>query len=165
MKASGEGPGGPTRNLVSARAPAGIRVTPFDRGTFPVGRDSRDDPELRGDQEPEGTGALRNKELAVAVSKFEEYEEVHCVKAFTAYADVVQYLDGEQPALSDVRVITKVRMGHTKHRIILDCKRAGLTRSSQRAERTTHPRVTDAVNVIIELSAAKTLGGPPPFGN
>ena len=121
--------------------------------------DAHDDPELLSDQEPEGTGALRNEELAIAVSKYDEYGEKRYVKAFTAYADAVQYLDGVRPVRSDVHVITKVRTGHTKHRIILDRKKASLTRSSQRAERTILPRVTDAANVIMEPFAAKTLGG------
>jgi len=66
---------------------------------------------------------LRNEELAIAVSKFDECEEKHYAKAFTAYADVVQYLDGVQPVLSDVHVITKVRMGRTRHRIIWTTRR------------------------------------------
>ena len=51
---------------------------------------------------------------------------------------------GERPVMS--------KLGRTKHRITLDCKKAGLTRSSKRSERTMLPRVSDAVSDIMELS-------------
>ena len=142
----------------SSGTSAGIRVSPLDCGVLPMVHNAHGDPELLDDQEPEGTGALREAG-AGAMSKFDEYEEKHYVKAFTTCADVAQYLDGVQPVLSDVRVITKIRVGHTKRRILLDRKKAGSTRSSQCAERTTLPGVSDAVNVIMELSAAKPLDG------
>ena len=44
----------------------------------------------------------------------------------------------------------------SKHRLILDCKRAGLTRSSRRSERSLLPKVTDAISDVMELSAAPT---------
>jgi len=57
---------------------------------------ARDDPELLDDQEPKGTGALREAG-ASALSKSDEYEEKHYVKAFALCADVAQHLDGVHP--------------------------------------------------------------------
>ena len=39
---------------------AGTRIMPLNRGVFPVVHNAYDDPELHGDQEPEGTDALRD---------------------------------------------------------------------------------------------------------
>jgi len=143
---------------VSSGTSAGVRISPLDCGVLPAVHNTHDDPEHPDDQELEGTGALRGVD-AGAMSGFDEYEEKHYAKALATCADAAQYLGGVQPVLSDVRVVTKIRVGHTKRRILRGRKKAGSTRSSQRAERTTLPRVSDAVNSIMELSAAKPLDG------
>ena len=67
------------------------------------------------------------------------------------------YLDGVQPVLSDVRVITKYKGDTRSVGPLLDRKKAGSTCSSRCAEQATLPEVSDAVNVIVKLSAAKPL--------
>jgi len=142
----------------SSSTSAGSRVMQLDRGVFPVVHIAHDDQELLGDQDPEETGALREAG-ASNLSKDPVYEEKHYAKAFTTCAEAAQHLGGVQPVLSDVRVITKIRMGHTKRRILMDRKKAGSTGSSQCAERTTLPGVSNTVNVIMEPLAAKPLDG------
>jgi len=51
---------------------------------FSVVHDAHDDPELLSNQEPDGTGTVRSEEFAIAVSKFDECEEKHYVKASSA---------------------------------------------------------------------------------
>jgi len=142
----------------SSGTSAGVRVSPLDCGVLPMVHNAHGDPELLGNQEPKRTGASREVD-AGAMSEFNEYGEKHFVKAFTTCADMTRYLGGVQPVLSDVRVVAKMRGDHTKRRILLGREKAGSTRSSQCVERTTHPRVSDAVNCIRELSAAKPLNG------
>jgi len=107
---------------------AGIRIMPLDRGVFLEVHNAYDDPELHGDQEPKGTDALRDAG-AGAPSTSVKHEEKHYVKAFTARADVARYFNIVQPVLPDGRVTTKIRMDHTKRRILLGRKKAGSTRS------------------------------------
>jgi len=139
-------------------APAGIRLTPRDRGIFPTVSDQMDDPELLGTLADEVSGRRAMDEMQIALEKFQEYKDKNYVKEFGTYEELVDFLDGETPVISDVHVITKVRAGRTKHRIILNCRKAGLTRSSQRAERSILPRVTDAVADVMGLSLNESLG-------
>jgi len=140
-------------------APAGIRCVPADRGIFPRVDDVMDDPELLGTFDCNLTQSRHLDEQDIALEKFEEFRDKGYVKEFASYEDLVKFLDGEVPVISDVHVITKIRNGNAKHRIILNCKKAGLTRSSQRSERSILPRVTDAVADVMDLSLANTVGG------
>jgi len=139
--------------LANGAPPAGIRMTPADRGISPVVQDEFDDPELLGTGEDHYVSSNVGPEN-IAEIKFQEFKQKGYVKEFDSYDELVMFLGNETPVFSEVHVITKVKNGRTKHRLILDCKKAGPTRSSRRAERSILPKVTDAVGDVMELSEA-----------
>jgi len=132
-------------------APAGIRQAPLDRKIFPVLIDEMDDPELLGSEEQE-YNTKEGDNMEVLEAKFKEFTNKGYVKAFSSFSELKAFLDGENPVFSEIHVLSKTKNGRTKHRIILDCKKAGLSRSSRRSERTLLPRVTDAVSDAMEMA-------------
>ena len=64
------------------------------------------------------------------------------------------FLEGKDPILSQIGLIIKVKDGREKKRIILDVKRAGVTRVTRRSYRVVLPRTQDAVNDALALLAA-----------
>ena len=92
------------------RAPAGIRCVSADRGIFPRVVDAMDDPELLGTRDCNLTQSRHLDKQAIAFEKFEEFWDKGYVKEFASYEDLVEFLDGEVPVISDVHVVTKFGM-------------------------------------------------------
>ncbi len=137
--------------------PAGVRLVPEHRGVYPpVDDEAPDDPEelatLLDEQAP---ASPEDEEFAQAM--FRDYEAKGFVRGFDSADDLEAFL-GEEPVLSRVHVLTKERLGKTKRRLILDCKRSGLTDASRKAERALLPRAVDVVDDILSLECDAAAG-------
>ena len=128
------------------------RELPARRGIFPVVEDDMDDPELLFTDE-----RLYNDHDASehAVEQFEAFARKGYVKEFGSLQELRDHL-GEEPVLSELHVLERIKNGKVKRRIILDCKRTGLSRSSARAERTVLPRAMDVVSDLMAMAAASS---------
>ena len=60
---------------------------------------------------------------------------------------------GEEPLLSKLFVVVTTQAEKVKKRLILDCKKSGLSRSSRKTERALLPRVRDVVHYCVTLTA------------
>ena len=89
-------------------APAGIREAAKHRGVFPTVSDDMDDPELLGHQEYEAVSSKDGLD-SDALKQFEEYEAKGYIRSFDTYNDLVSFLEGESPVLSEVMILTKLR--------------------------------------------------------
>jgi len=69
-----------------------------------------DDPELLGTRDCNLTQSRHLDKQAIAFEKFEEFWDKGYVKEFASYEDLVEFLDGEVPVISDVHVVTKFGM-------------------------------------------------------
>ena len=88
-----------------------------------------DDPELLGHGEFEAVSSADGFDKDALV-QFDEYESKGYLRSFSSYGELVGFLDGESPVLSEVMILTKLRGGKVKRRVLLNCKKAGLSRSS-----------------------------------
>lgn len=127
---------------------------PKDCGIFPAVEHETDDPDaLEIAQEDFCCSDAGHDGLANV--KFDEFVRTGHVREFSSYAELVAYLEVETPVLPKVHILTKTKPGRTKHRLILDCRKAGLTRSPRRGERLILPRVADAVTDFMDLSGTE----------
>ena len=125
------------------------RQVPLDRKIFPVPIDEMDDPELLGPVE-QGYSTKEGDNMDVAETMFEDFTDKGYVKAFTSFDELRTFLDGGDSVSSETHVLSKTKNGRTKHRFILDCKTAGLSRSSRRSVHTLLPRVSDAASNVMK---------------
>jgi len=133
------------------------RQAPLDKKIFPVLIDEMDGPELVGSVE-QGYCTKEGDNLEVAVAMFKDSTNKGDVKAFTSFNELRTFLDGGDSVSSEIHVLSKTKNGRTKHRFILDCKKAGLSRNSRRSEHTLLPCVTDAVSNAFEMATDKAGG-------
>ncbi len=130
--------------------PAGVRAFPEHRGVYPpVDDETPADPEELVTLFDEQVSASPDDE-DFAQTMFRDYEAKGYVRGFDSADELATFL-GEEPVLSRVHVLTKERLGKTKRRLILDCKRSGLTDASRKAERALLPRAVDVVDDIMSL--------------
>eukprot|EP00972_Heterocapsa_arctica_P042887 6322787-Heterocapsa_arctica.AAC.1 len=80
------------------------------------------------------------------------YAEIGFLRQFDSYKAVVAFL-GEEPVLSKIGVIEKIRAGKSKKRIVLDSKQSGVSAASSKKERVVLPRILDAVFDMLDLQA------------
>lgn len=73
------------------------------------------------------------------------------IKEFDSLENCTHFLNGESPVLSKLGMITKIKNEKTKRRLILDCRRSGISDGSCLRERIVLPRLTDVVNDVIDL--------------
>ena len=135
-------------------APAGIRNFPVPRGVFPL--NSQDATEFVADPE----------QLYTIHEKFENYAGVeddpdvakeierlataHYLKPMPSLEAVVKFLT-EDPVVSKIGVITKVRNNVEKKRIVLDAKQSKISLSSRKVESVVLPRAMDLIWDILDL--------------
>ena len=62
---------------------------------------------------------------------------------------------GRKPHLSRFGLLTRIRNGKMKKRVILDCKQSGLSRRTRRKYKVILPKVTDCVRDVLILSTHK----------
>ncbi len=61
--------------------------------------------------------------------------------------------------VSPFLVVTKQRHGQTKHRLVLDLKRSGVSALTRATHRAILPRATDVVTDVLELLAMTEAAG------
>ncbi len=57
--------------------------------------------------------------------------------------------------VSKFLIVTKTRRGITKHRVVLDLKRSGVSSKTRATHRVILPRATDVVNDVLELQSTR----------
>ena len=149
---AGKDPDTPVINWLRTGAPAGVRHHPEQVGIFPVVNEERwRDPEEL--ETPADT--FRNYDSveldASAWPEILKFVEKGFIKTFDTEAACRQFLHGAHPVLSKLGLIIRVRVDSTKKRIILDCKRSGITAGSIRSERVILPMLTDLVDDLLTL--------------
>eukprot|EP00971_Amphidinium_carterae_P343013 6482533-Amphidinium_carterae.1 len=77
-----------------------------------------------------------------AVEQMHRYEALGYVVGFSSWSHLCDAV-GPSPVLSIARVLTKVKNGRTKLRLIIDAKASGVTAASIQSERVLLPRGCD----------------------
>ena len=127
-------------------APAGILDMPLLAGVFPVAPQVDDyvDPEFL-DAAPDHfrnyKGMDRDDDV---LNQVEEFVAKGYLRKFDDLASCSAYLGGP-PVLSRFGVVSKIRFGKLKRRLILDVKQSTVKMSSRRVHRVPLPRATDVV--------------------
>ena len=133
-------------------APAGIEVPITDEGNiFPPdnGGDSTDSQvELPDPLAHANYSSVDGDEAAVP--EVTRLINTGFVKSFDDLLKFKQWLGGE-PHLSKLGMITKLKDGKTKRRLILDCKESGVNRKAEKSNRLILPRITDVVDDALFL--------------
>ncbi len=93
---------------------------------------------------------------AVALPLVEELVARGFLQRFVSLAECQEYL-GAPPVVSPFLVVTKTRHGQTKHRLVLDLKRSGVSALTRATHRVILPRATGAVTDVLDSLA--TRGG------
>jgi len=137
-------------------APAGLSAMPKDCGIFPVELDDSVNHDGMMEYDPEDTspyGQDADPEAAhVKEDEVKTLTDKGFLKKFVSYDDVVKYL-GSKFIESKLFVIKQVKNGIVKLRVLLDCKKSGVSVSSQKCERVRLPRGLDVVFDALELSS------------
>ena len=81
--------------------------------------------------------------------------------SFTSVDELRQFVGGE-PILNKLRLITKVRNGIKKSRMILDTKESWVKHATWKSQRVILPRLFDAVLRLLALMAVSFKAGLPP---
>ena len=92
-----------------------------------------------------GMNRARPEQREIAETEMNCFVLKGYVAKFDSYDDVVDFLDGERPVLSHLRVVSKLRYGVMKHRLVFDARESGITSASTNVERVLLPRVHDVV--------------------
>ena len=82
------------------------------------------------------------------------------VKKFKNLVDVVRYLKGEVPVVSKGALISKMKDGVMKHRLILDCRISGSNSATTKWERVLLPKGWDLVKGLNEVENTCCGGWP-----
>ena len=136
-------------------APAGIVHQPESCGIFP---DILDEAEMHYSELQGNIDDFSNyagvDENAVATDEIELRLLQGHLKAFNTALELEQFVGAtaELPAiLSKIGIITKMRAGKTKHRMILDTKAALIKYVSRKGQRVILPRLLDAILQALRL--------------
>eukprot|EP00435_Cladocopium_sp_Y103_P021519 s4006_g5.t1 len=159
-------PGANAAKWIFEGAPAGLEMDSKDLdGMFP----KVEDDELGMDEINLDTdfGSFSNytgvEEDSEAFEALESYYEKGFMLKFRSLGDVERHL-GCKPTLSKLGCIKKMKYNPDtdqytyKARIILDCKRSGVSKRAQRTHKSMLPRATDAVLSVLHLMAQKRPG-------
>ena len=91
-----------------------------------------------------------------------ELVEAGYVKKCPNLVEAMRYLKGERPVVSKGALISKLKDGVMKHRLILDCRVSGANRSTSKWERIMLPRGWDLVNDLMRLKKMAVEAGIAP---
>ena len=138
-------------------APGGVRAHPLDRGVFPIvpadERPAVEDPEALHTDFDEFVNYLGTECDDDAFQELERLVGKKFVRRFDTLDEVIRFLDGETPVLSRIGIITKLRGGKLRKRIVLDLKQSGLTSASAKTERVLLAKALDPIWDMLDLLA------------
>ncbi|CAK0806401.1 unnamed protein product [Prorocentrum cordatum] len=135
-------------------APAGIEVGAEGPGIFPrvdaetseLGHDTLDE----HDDEPE----FRNYSLVdggpEAKPEVDRLKATGCVAFFKSYKEACAWI-GAKPDVSMLGMITNIKNGKVKRRLILDCKQSGVNATGRQKQKIVLPRLSDVIDDAIYL--------------
>ena len=89
----------------------------------------------------------------VAIQDIKHHISKGHLMAFDSEAELRVFLDGQEPVLNKIGIISKERAGIVKKRMILDTKVSGLKKCSAKHQRVLLPRLLDAVLGGLQLNA------------
>jgi len=134
-------------------APAGVTMEVPSRGIFPSYSETEDarsqDPALLATEE----GFVNYDGVETDDHVWDEIQRFAAnkwIKEFPSVREATKYLGGP-PILSRIGVITKLRLGVLRRRIVIDAKRSSISDSSRKYERVILPRATDAIFDTLEM--------------
>ena len=88
--------------------------------------------------------------------------EAGYVKKCRNLVEAMRYLNGERPVVSKGALISKLKDGVMKHRLILDCRVSGANSSTSKWERIILPRGWDLVKDSVRLKKLAVEAGVAP---
>jgi len=139
--------------LTNTGVPAGISVQPQDCGIFP----HHDGEPGQDSAIPECDPSLFQTYQSVeaddfAAEEIQRYVERRWLREFDTLEDTIAFL-GEAPVMSKFGMITRMRAGKLKKRIILDSASSGVSDYATKPERLILPRLLDvAMDVLVLMS-------------
>ena len=152
-------PGAAAASWVVNGAPAGILSEPLLAGVFPLADPAQGellDPSAL-DQDVEWFTNYAGVDSDDGVfQQIQEFEAKGFLKGFDTLEACTEYL-GETPHLSRFGVVTKVRQGRVKRRVILDVKQSRVKECTAKVHRVPLPRITDVVYDILHMLAELPL--------
>ena len=77
------------------------------------------------------------------------------VKEFSSRTAAKKCLNGCDPILSKLALISVLKDGNWKHRLVLDCRVSGANSATSKYERIILPRIWDVIRDTLNLKAAK----------
>ncbi len=134
-------------------APAGVSLDVPSRGIFPAYSESDDARDMDPEHLTTEEGFINYEGIDSDDGVWEEIQRfvaASWVLEFPSVESAAEYL-GAQPVLSRIGLISKMRLGILKRRIVIDAKRSWVSRSSRKYERVILPRATDVIVDALDL--------------
>ncbi|CAK0891828.1 unnamed protein product [Prorocentrum cordatum] len=135
-------------------APAGIEVDAEDLGIFPkvdtaIGEHALDTLDEH-DDEPGFHNYSSVDGDPEAKPEIDRLKTSSYVTTFKSYKEACAWL-GAKPNVSKLGMITKVKNGKIKRRLILDCKQSGVNATARQRQRIVLPRLSDVIDDALYL--------------
>jgi len=134
-------------------APGGVTRDIEDRGIFEPYDEELDARTVDPDDlatEPDFANYAGVEEDDLVQEEMDRLVDKRFLLPFDTIGETRAYL-GDEPVLSKIGVIKKVRLGKLKRRLVLDAKRSMVSAASRKFQRVYLPRITDVIIDVLEL--------------